>query len=452
MTSTSRELQRFCNACQDLVDWLETTRGSQLNFSQLTELCGELNHAAESVIPSPYVLLPEHSPCRLVGQSPTQGHYTFDLYRYDEDEGRFSVKSVEEHDAIRKEFIALIRQWLRRLEANDIPVAEPGDEGELTPPEAASDGGRIKPEGDEGTDSELAFTFPDSLLIQFRKAWAKYTGEIIWIEARKPGQDFPDSGTCEYLGFCELPPIEGHEKGEYNLLLFWSENEAAAREWRSVAADAGACLTREIRHALCGGGLCEPDVLWCLFLFRENSSHFDDISLQMIGEGSFACSAFVPWMSPFASSVDLVERSGTHPDTPEAMDAAGVSNDLATTTPTTDTAPFDERGKSADGGGEDAFQQAIPRLAACKGDMEVVKIASDETKTVEQRLRGICDGRREYWFCDSPEFAKMLGCSDAAVRQTKFWKEDLPRLRETEKQHAAGAKPEQQSDIRQKTD
>ena len=57
---------------------------------------------------------------------------------------------------------------------------------------------------------------------------------------------------------------------------------------------------------------------------------------------------------------------------------------------------------------------------------QILEIAQSH-KSVDDRMRAICliDLRHLAW--DSPKWANLLNVSEAAIRKTKFWKEDRPR-------------------------
>jgi hypothetical protein len=62
---------------------------------------------------------------------------------------------------------------------------------------------------------------------------------------------------------------------------------------------------------------------------------------------------------------------------------------------------------------------------------KILKIAESD-KSCDDKMRKICGIDRRYIPWKSPRWAKSLNVSEAAIRNTKFWKEDLPKLREAD--------------------
>jgi len=62
-------------------------------------------------------------------------------------------------------------------------------------------------------------------------------------------------------------------------------------------------------------------------------------------------------------------------------------------------------------------------------NIAIFNIAHDASKTTDQKMAAIyaVDNRVLAW--DSPQWAELLGVSDAAVRKTDWWKRDRSRLK-----------------------
>jgi len=58
----------------------------------------------------------------------------------------------------------------------------------------------------------------------------------------------------------------------------------------------------------------------------------------------------------------------------------------------------------------------------------IIKVAEDRTKTTDEKMRAIyaIDRRAVGW--DSPKWARLLGVSAAAIRQTDWWRKERKRL------------------------
>lgn len=88
--------------------------------------------------------------------------------------------------------------------------------------------------------------------------------------------------------------------------------------------------------------------------------------------------------------------------------------------------------------GDSAANEGVPKVKGSKsppnielffGDDigEVVKIARSQ-KSSDEKMRLICAIDRRYLAWDSPEWSDAIAVSDAAIRQTPFWKVDRPKL------------------------
>ena len=99
---------------------------------------------------------------------------------------------------------------------------------------------------------------------------------------------------------------------------------------------------------------------------------------------------------------------------------ATAKNDDAKSSDTGASAATSDAQESA--GGEDAGEK-LKRLTEVIGDEEarIVRIAADETKTVEQRMMTIVAVDRRFLAKDSEEWKTLLDCSSPAVRKTDFW-------------------------------
>ena len=64
-------------------------------------------------------------------------------------------------------------------------------------------------------------------------------------------------------------------------------------------------------------------------------------------------------------------------------------------------------------------------VEALLGDkaQEVLKVARSN-ESADSRMRAICGIDRRFLGYESPQWAELLGVSDAAIRKTPFWKQD----------------------------
>jgi hypothetical protein len=76
-----------------------------------------------------------------------------------------------------------------------------------------------------------------------------------------------------------------------------------------------------------------------------------------------------------------------------------------------------------------ASAQAIEALV----DQEILSIVRSG-KSASVRAIAICEADRRFLSYDSPDWAKLLGVTDAAIRKGRFWKEWLPEQTEKERE------------------
>jgi hypothetical protein len=95
--------------------------------------------------------------------------------------------------------------------------------------------------------------------------------------------------------------------------------------------------------------------------------------------------------------------------------------DAAPAIPPADQPPADPKDSDRD-------WQAVVAAVADDNAVAIIKVAGDTSKTVDERMRSIyaIDNRALGW--TSPKWAKVLGVSDAAVRQTEWWTKERRRL------------------------
>jgi hypothetical protein len=68
-------------------------------------------------------------------------------------------------------------------------------------------------------------------------------------------------------------------------------------------------------------------------------------------------------------------------------------------------------------------------FAADDNALAMVQVAQDATKSADEQMRAIYTIEQRALGWTSPRWAKLLGVTDAAVRQTRWWRIDRPRLR-----------------------
>lgn len=199
--------------------------------------------------------------------------------------------------------------------------------------------------GGFGGQLSAASVFPDSLLTDFREAYAKHGDALCWIWATPDNQEAPEP--C--IGLVKLPPVADFKQSSFWLSIGWldlnaDDGDTAARDFLPLAKRAGAYLPAEYRRGLsqarllepAGVGLLEPAEAWCLALLRLaiERGRFDDVALTMMGDG---CGGWVAleWHRPYAASVELLETlqghaSGGSVDAkqPQAVRGAGAAGEL----------------------------------------------------------------------------------------------------------------------------
>ena len=150
------------------------------------------------------------------------------------------------------------------------------------------------------------FSFPDSLLRDFREAYAKHGGKVCYITATPDDQDAPE--TC--IGSVRLPPVAGFEQSGFWLSVgsFDYDDETAARDFLPLAARAGAYLPTEFRRRLAQPALMEPAALWCLAILRYSIERGHVDSTTWAAANLLGRVVALEWMLPYAASVELLER------------------------------------------------------------------------------------------------------------------------------------------------
>ena len=208
--------------------------------------------------------------------------------------------------------------------------------------------------GKAGTPRPRLF-FPDSLLSEFRDAYATHGAIASFCIQATPS--LPDFGQRfgEIVGMVFLPPTEGrgcHFSYWLSVVCIGGEHEGAetaAREFLALAAKAGAHLPAEYRRSL-GQKLAEPAALWCLALLRHSMERMpnglqslewtleinDEITRDAddadgeplkplaVGSGYIVSE----WLAPFPASVEFLDdfNSGGVPTAGDATAGGAVAD------------------------------------------------------------------------------------------------------------------------------